>query len=52
MEEKKLLERMRKVLVEITNIHNLAYLYDMEDSQEWLDYQDELNRRSNERRKK
>lgn len=49
--KKKLLERMERVLVEITNIHNLAYTYDMEDSQEWLNYQDELNRHSIERKK-
>lgn len=48
---KKLYARMDALIVEATNIHNLAYIYDVEDEQEWIDYQDKLNYLSVDRKK-
>lgn len=40
-----------KILKSATNAANMAYFYDLEDEQFWLDYQDELNNLSVERKK-
>lgn len=40
-----------KILKNATNAANMAYFYDLEDEQFWLDYQDELNNLSVERKK-
>ena len=43
---------MAETLVNAEGIANLAYLWDLEDSQIYLDYQDKLNQLSVERKKK
>lgn len=40
-----------KILKSATNAANMAYFYDLEDEQFWLDYQDELNNLSVERKR-
>lgn len=40
-----------EILKSATNAANMAYLNDLEDEQFWLDYQDELNNLSVERKK-
>lgn len=40
-----------EILKSATNVANMAYIYDLEDEQFWLDYQDELNKLSVERKK-
>lgn len=40
-----------EILKSATNAANMAYIYDLEDEQFWLDYQDELNNLSVERKK-
>ena len=42
---------MAETLVNAEGIANLAYLWDLEDSQIYLDYQDKLNQLSVERKK-
>lgn len=39
------------IIKQATNTGNLAYLFGLEDEQWWLDYQDELNKLSIERKK-
>ena len=41
----------QEILKKATNVANMAYLYDLEDEQFWLDYQDKLNNLSVERKK-
>lgn len=40
-----------EILKSATNVANMAYLNDLEDEQFWLDYQDELNKLSVERKR-
>lgn len=40
-----------EILKNATNVANMAYIYDLEDEQFWLDYQDELNNLSVERKR-
>ena len=40
-----------EILKSATNVANMAYIYDLEDEQFWLDYQDELNKLSVERKR-
>lgn len=40
-----------KILKSATEASNMAYIYDLEDEQFWLDYQDELNKLSVERKR-
>lgn len=40
-----------EILKSATEASNMAYIYDLEDEQFWLDYQDELNRLSVERKR-
>lgn len=40
-----------EILKSATNVANIAYLNDLEDEQFWLDYQDELNNLSVERKR-
>ena len=40
-----------EILKSATNVANMAYLYNLEDEQFWLDYQDELNNLSVERKR-
>lgn len=40
-----------EILKSATNIANMAYIFDLEDEQFWLDYQDELNKLSVERKR-
>ena len=40
-----------EILKNATNVANMAYIYDLEDKQFWLDYQDELNNLSVERKR-
>lgn len=40
-----------KILKSATNAANMAYIYDIEDESFWLNYQDELNNLSVERKK-
>ena len=47
-----LTKMMAETLVNAEDIANLAYLWDLEDSQIYLDYQDKLNQLSVERKKK
>ncbi len=46
-----LTKMMAETLVNAEGIANLAYLWDLEDSQIYLDYQDKLNQLSVERKK-
>lgn len=48
---KQLTKMMAETLVNAEGIANLAYLWDLEDSQIYLDYQDKLNQLSVERKK-
>ena len=41
----------QEILKSATNVANLAYLYDLEDKPFWLNYQDELNKLSVERKR-
>lgn len=41
----------QEILKSATNVANMAYIYDLEDEQFWLDYQDELNKLSVERKR-
>ena len=41
----------QEILKNATNVANMAYIYDLEDEQFWLDYQDELNKLSVERKR-
>ena len=50
--EEQLTKMMAETLVNAEGIANLAYLWDLEDSQIYLDYQDKLNQLSVERKKK
>lgn len=49
--KEELFERMDALLVEAQNIHNRAYILNLEDEQRWIDYQDELNYLSTARKK-
>lgn len=40
-----------EILKSATNVSNMAYIFDLEDEQFWLDYQDELNKLSVERKR-
>lgn len=40
-----------EILKSATNVANMAYIYDLEDEQFWLDYQDKLNNLSVERKR-
>lgn len=40
-----------EILKSATNASNMAYIYDIEDEQFWLDYQDKLNNLSVERKR-
>ena len=40
-----------EILKKATEASNMAYIYDLEDEQFWLDYQDELNNLSVERKR-
>lgn len=40
-----------EILKSATNVANMAYINDLEDEQFWLDYQDELNKLSVERKR-
>lgn len=40
-----------EILKTATNVANMAYINDLEDEQFWLDYQDELNKLSVERKR-
>ena len=40
-----------EILKKATEASNMAYIYDLEDEQFWLDYQDELNKLSVERKR-
>lgn len=50
--EEQLIKMMAETLVNAEGIANLAYLWNLEDSQIYLDYQDKLNQLSVERKKK
>lgn len=40
-----------EILKSATNVANMTYIYDLEDEQFWLDYQDKLNKLSVERKR-
>lgn len=40
-----------EILKSATNVSNMAYIFDLEDEQFWLNYQDELNKLSVERKR-
>lgn len=40
-----------EILKSVTNVANMAYIYDLEDEQFWLNYQDKLNNLSVERKR-